>query len=298
MIGVRVRDEVAAASADGAAVALESTIFSNLGLPSPANREALDRVIAAVERHGAVPALTAVLDGEMRVGVDPSEHPRILGEARKVAARDIAVATAQNWEFGATTVSASLTLAHAVGLRVFATGGIGGVHRGWNTTADVSADLDTLARLPVITVSAGAKVFLDLPATLEYLETRSVPVLGWQTDTFPAFHSRSSGLPVPHRVDTATEVAAIAREHWALGGGGLLVVAPVPQPDEIPLSSISSSVDLALAAAAGEVGAAITPAVLAALADATDGQSVPTNLSLAENNADVAARIAVAMSQS
>ncbi len=292
---IETHPEVRDALDHGAVVALESTIFSNLGLPSPANRAALERVITAVRDNGAAPAVTAVLDGRMRVGIDEAEHSRILGEARKVAARDLSVAAAACWDFGATTVSASLALANAAGIRVFATGGIGGVHRGWTETPDVSADLDTMARLPVITVSAGAKVFLDLPATLEYLETRSVPVLGWQTDEFPAFHSRSSGLAVPHRVDTAAEVAAIASEHWALGGAGLLVVAPVPASDEIPLSSISGSVDLALAAAAGEVGAAITPAVLAALAEATDGQSVPTNLALAENNAAVAAKIAVAL---
>ncbi len=238
-----------------------------------------------------------MLDGVARVGVDPEDHARICGPARKAAARDLAVAIGQGWEYGATTVSAALMLAARDGIEVFATGGIGGVHRGWADTGDISADLGALAQHQVVTVSAGAKVFLDLSATLERLETDSVIVLGWQTDEFPAFHAVSSGLPLGHRVDSADEVARIARAHWALGGGGILVAAPVPAADAIDIVELEVAVDQALAEAAeqGVFGPATTPVILGALADATDGASVPTNLALAENNAAVAATIAVAL---
>src|SRR3954471_14569028 len=222
-------DDVARAVVDGRpVVALESTIFSNLGLPSPANAQALDRCLGAIRRGGAVPAVTAVLDGVARVGLYADEHPRILGAARKVAERDVPVAVAQGWEFGATTVSASVALAAASGISVFATGGIGGVHRGAETTGDISADLDALANHPVVTVSAGAKAFLDLPRTLEYLETAGVPVLGWRHDDFPAFYTRSSGLPVPHRVESAAEVAGVL-EHRTREHAGVLVTVPIPE---------------------------------------------------------------------
>lgn len=291
--------EVASAlEVGGPVVALESTIFSELGLPAPANTEALDRCVAAVRRGGAIPALTAVLDGVASLGLgDPQ---RICGPARKVAERDLAVAIAQRWPYGATTVSAAVTLAANAGVEVFATGGIGGVHRGWAETGDVSADLGALARHPVVTVSAGAKVFLDLAATLERLETDGVPVLGWQCDDFPAFNARSSGLPVPHRVESAAEVAAIARAHWALGGGGILVVAPVPEAAALEFAPLEEAVKRALASAAatGVSGNGVTPVVLAALSDATAGASIPANLALAENNARVAAQIASALAGS
>lgn len=276
---------------------MESTIFSHLGLPSPYNTEALERCVAAVRAAGAEPAITAVLDGVARVGIEPSEYERICGPARKVASRDLGVAIGQGWSYGATTVSASLRLAASAGIDVFATGGIGGVHRGWTGSADISADLGALAEHQVVTVSAGAKIFLDLAATLERMETDSVVVLGWQTDDFPAFHARSSRLPIPHRVDSADEVARIARAHWGLGGGGILVAAPVPAEDALDLEELERAVDeaLAVAAADGITGPATTPAVLAALADATDGRSIPTNLALAENNAAIAGAIAVAL---
>ena len=278
-------------------VALESTIFSHLGLPSPYNLEALDRCFDAIETGGATPLITAVLDGAARVGVDAEDHARICGPARKVAARDLGVAIGQGWEYGATTVSAALTLAAREGIEVFATGGIGGVHRGWPETGDISADLGALATHQVVTVSAGAKVFLDLPATLERLETDGVIVLGWRTDEFPAFHAVSSGLALTHRVESADEVARIARAHWSLGGGGILVAAPVPTEAAIDIVELELAVDQALseAEASGVTGPATTPVVLGALADATDGRSVPTNLALAEHNAAVAATIAVAL---
>jgi pseudouridylate synthase len=275
---------------------MESTIFSNLGLPAPANAEALRRCLSAVRLRGAVPAVTAVLDGVVRVGLDESEHERILGSARKAAERDVPIAVAQKWEFAATTVSASVAIAAAARIAVFATGGLGGVHRGAEVTGDVSADLDALANHHVVSVSAGAKAFLDLPRTLEYLETVGVPVLGWQHDWFPAFYTRSSGLAVPHRIETADEVAQVfanlTRPH-----SGVLVTVPIPEADELDAEHLGEVLDKALAdcAGAGITGAAITPFVLGRIAAATDGRSIPANLALAENNARVAADIAIAI---
>lgn len=277
-------------------VALESTIFSHLGLPSPHNADALERCTKILRDAGVVPAITAVLDGVIRLGLRDDEHERILGPARKMAERDLAVAVAQRWDVGATTVSASVAIAAAGGVDVFATGGIGGVHRGSEVTGDVSADLDALASHPVITVCAGAKAFLDLARTLEYLETYGVPVLGWQHDWFPAFYTRSSGLPIPHRVESAAEVAAIfsnrSRERT-----GVLVAAPIPESDQLDHKVLDGVVSDALRDCdrAGVDGAAVTPFVLGRIAEATAGQSIPANLALAENNASVAAQIAKAL---
>lgn len=292
--------EVADAVAGGRpVVALESTIFSNLGLPGPANAEALDRCLAAIRAGGAVPAVTAVLDGTARVGLEADEHARILGDARKAAERDLPVAIAQGWDFGATTVSASVALAAAAGISVFATGGIGGVHRGVELTGDVSADLDAIANHPVVTVCAGAKAFLDLARTLEYLETAGVPVLGWRHDDFPAFYTRSSGLPVPHRVETAAEVAAILA-NGTRDRSGVLVAVPIPEADELDSAHLETVLAGALShcESQGIRGAAVTPFVLGRIAEATEGRSVPANLALAENNASVAAEIALAISGS
>jgi len=300
VITPKLSHEVAAALASGdAVVALESTIFSNLGLPSPANSEALDRCLNAIRRGGAVPAVTAVLDGEVRLGLEADEHDRILGSARKAAERDVPVAVAQAWEFGATTVSASVAIAAAGGVRVFATGGLGGVHRGAELTGDVSADLDSLARHSIVAVSAGAKAFLDLPRTLEYLETAGVPVLGWQHDWFPAFYTRSSGLPVPHRVETAEEVARVSKSLTRVDSG-LLLTVPIPEADELDAAELDGVLEAALAEcdASGITGAAVTPYVLGRIGAATEGRSVPANLSLAENNAVVAAEVAVAIARS
>jgi len=289
--------EVAAALATGrAVVAMESTIFSNLGLPSPHNAEGLNRCIAAVRGAGAVPAVTAVIDGVARVGIAETDHERILGAARKVAERDLAVALGQSWSFGATTVSASVALAAAAGVSVFATGGIGGVHRGAEVTGDISADLDALAHHPVITVCAGAKAFLDLARTLEYLETVGVAVLGWQHDWLPAFYTRSSGLRVPHRVESAEEVAAVFGNR-SRPGSGILLCVPIPEVNELDATHIDDILATALAdcASSGITGAAITPFVLGRIGEATAGGSVPANLALAENNARVAADVAVAV---
>jgi pseudouridine-5'-phosphate glycosidase len=297
MLQPRLAEEVATALADGVAVvALESTIFSNLGLPSPANAEALARCTGAIRAQGAVPAVTAVLDGVARVGLDDTEHERILGPAHKAAERDLAVAVAQRWEFGATTVSASVALAASAGIEVFATGGIGGVHRGVELTGDISADLDALANHPVITVCAGAKAFLDLARTLEYLETVGVPVLGWRHDWFPAFYTRSSGLRAPHRVGSAAEVVATMR-HRSRPSTGVLVGVPIPESDELDPVELDAVLTRALddCHEAGIAGAEVTPFVLGRIAEATEGRSVPANLALAENNAGVAAEIAVAL---
>ena len=299
MLKLVLSPEVAAAVADHApVVALESTIFSNLGLASPFNADALSLCLAAVRAGGAVPAVTAILDGIARVGLAESEYERILGVARKVAERDLAVAVGQQWPFGATTVSASVSLAAAAGVCVFATGGIGGVHRGAETSGDISADLDALAHQPVITVCAGAKAFLDLPKTLEYLETVGVAVLGWQHDWFPAFYTRSSGMRLAHRVESGDEVAAIfaARSRSA---SGLLLTVPIPLDDELDGAMLDSVLDQALTdcVAAHVSGAAITPFVLGRIALATAGRSVPANLALAANNAGVAAQVAVAISR-
>ena len=300
MSDVHVSPEVADALAEGApVVALETTIFSNLGLPSPANHDALHRCLTAIRQNGATPALTAVLDGRARVGLAADEHERVLGAARKVASRDLAVAIAQRWEFGATTVSASLALAAAVGIEVFATGGIGGVHRNAHTTGDVSADLDALHRLPVVTTCAGAKAFLDLPRTLEHLESLGVAVLGWRCDEFPAFTTVTSGLPVPHRVESADEVAGIVRATRGLGQDhGILVTIPVPAAHAVTAEvlEVATTEALADAANAGVEGPAVTPFVLEHIARSTDGRSVPANLALAEQNAAVAATIAGALS--
>lgn len=297
MIEPTLSDEVASALADGRAiVALESTIFSHLGLPSPGNAEALERCTSAIRAGGAVPAVTAVIDGRARVGLAIDEHDRVLGPARKMAERDIGVAIAQAWPVGASTVSASVALAAAAGVRVFATGGIGGVHRGAETTGDISADLDALANHPVVTVSAGAKAFLDLPRTLEYLETAGVPVLGWHTDDFPAFYTRSAGVAVAHRVESAAEVAAVYANRTR-PNTGVLVAAPIPADDALDAAELDGVLTTALADCeqAGITGAAVTPFVLGRIAAATEGRSVPANLALAEHNAAVAAQIAVAV---
>ncbi|MDZ7677540.1 MAG: pseudouridine-5'-phosphate glycosidase [Acidimicrobiales bacterium] len=296
---LHIHDEVADALRDQQpVVALESTIFSHLGLPSPSNAEALDRCLAAVRQGGAVPSITAVLDGVARVGIEPDEHDRILGPARKVAARDLPVAVAQRWEVGASTVSAALALAARAGIAVFTTGGIGGVHRDAHITGDVSADLDALKSFPVVTVCAGAKAFLDLARTLEHLESLGVPVVGWRSDQFPAFTTRTSGLPVPHRADTPGEIAAMVDATRSIGAThGLLVTVPVPEADAIApeVLELATAEALADAAEAGVVGAAVTPFVLGRIASATDGASVAANLALAEHNAAVAAEIAGAI---
>ncbi len=296
---LRIAPEVEAALAAGRpVVALESTVFSRLGLPGPAGAEALHRSLEAVRAGGALPALTALLDGVARVGVDHTGFDAVLSADRKVGERDLPVAVAQRWPAAGTTVSASLALATAAGIEVFATGAIGGVHRDWARSGDESADLPALARHPVVTVCAGAKSFLDLGCTLERLETLGVPVIGLGTGEFPAFYSRSSGLSVPHRVDTAAEAAEVVAAARALGyRGGLLFAAPVPEADEVPLGEVEPIVAAALeeAAAVGVSGGAVTPFVLERVAAGTGGRSVAANVALVEDNARWAAALAGAL---
>ena len=297
----RVGEEVGAAlSGHRRVVALESTIFSRLGLPSPANRECFERCAAAVRDGGAVPALTAVIDGVAVVGVEAADLDRVLAGANKVAARDLAHAVSGGLDVGVTTVSAALTLAARAGIEVFATGGIGGVHRGVEASGDVSGDLVALSRHPVVTVSSGAKAFLDLARTLEYLESLGVPVVGWRTDRFPAFYVRDSGLEVPTVVDDGDEVAAMLRGAAAVGHRcGLLVVNPIGESAELDPEQIKDALDsaLALIEQRGLRGPEVTPVLLDAIAAATDGLSVNANLALAQGNARVAAEIAAALAR-
>ena len=291
---IRTSEAVGDALAHGRpVVALESTIFSNLGLPAPANAEALRSCQEVLRAAGVEPAVTAVLDGIARVGIEPAEEERVLRATRKLAERDLAVALAQGVEAGVTTVSATVALAHAAGIGVFATGGIGGVHRGVESSWDISADLDALANHPVITVCAGAKAFLDLPKTLEYLETAGVPVLGWQHDWFPAFYSRSSGLPIPHRVQSAGEAVGVLRNRLRPDTGVLLTV-PIPEDYELDAAQLQAKLESALGAAEAEgvTGAAVTPFILGRIEQETAGQSIPANVALAVNNARVAALVA------
>ncbi|HEY4418934.1 MAG TPA: pseudouridine-5'-phosphate glycosidase, partial [Pseudonocardia sp.] len=226
--------EVADAVAGGRpVVALESTLLAH-GLPSPQNRDAADDLEAAVRRHGAVPATVAVLDGVPRVGLSAAELDRVCGGGLvKLSVRDLGVAVGLRRD-GATTVAATTALAHAVGVPLFATGGLGGVHRGARDSWDVSADLAALAGTGVLVVCSGVKSILDVPATLEVLETASVPVLGYRTDAFPGFYRRDSGHPVPWRVDTPADAAAVWRAHRALGSpSGMVLAQPVPLGDEL-----------------------------------------------------------------
>lgn len=296
---IRTSEAVGDALAHGRpVVALESTIFSNLGLPAPANAEALRSCQEVLRAAGVEPAVTAVLDGIARVGIEPAEEERVLRATRKLAERDLAVALAQGLEAGVTTVSATVALAHAAGIGVFATGGIGGVHRGVESSWDISADLDALANHPVITVCAGAKAFLDLPKTLEYLETAGVPVLGWQHDWFPAFYSRSSGLPIPHRVQSAGEVVGVLRNRLRPDTGVLLTV-PIPEDYELDAAQLQAKLESALGAAEAEgvTGAAVTPFILGRIEQETAGQSIPANVALAVNNARVAALVATELAR-
>ena len=298
---LRVGHETAGALASGRpVVALESTIFSELGLPEPANRECFERVQAAVRTVGAVPALCGVLDGRAVVGADQDQAERLFGGSTKLGARDLGPAVADGLDVGVTTVSATVTLAAVAGVEVFATGGIGGVHRGADRSGDVSADLEAMARHRVLVVSSGVKAFLDVPLTFERLETLGVAVLGWRTDRFPAFYVRDGGPELTTVANNNQEVAAAFRAAGALGHpAGMLVVNPIPAWAELDAAGVSEAVEAAEAAARrdGVSGGDVTPAILTAVAAATGGAAVPANIALAESNAAVAAEIAVALAQ-
>ena len=297
MTTLRVLPHIADAIRRGApVVALETSVLSQ-GLPIPHNADAARQMVAAVEREGAIAAMTAVAGGHATLGLTSEELARFLARegVRKVSARDLAACIVQEAD-GATTVAASLALAHAGGIAVFATGGIGGVHRG--APFDESADLQALAHTPVITVCAGAKSILDLPATLERLETLGVPVVGYRTSELPGFFTVGTGLRVPQRADTPEEIARIARTHWALGQrSAILVVQPPPAHAALVRAMVDGAVAGAVheADATGVSGAALTPFLLGAVLAATDGASLPANLALLESNASLAARIAVAL---
>jgi pseudouridylate synthase len=299
-------------------LALESTVIAH-GLPYPQNLEAARELEAVARAHGVEPRTIAIIGGEIKLGLNDAELQH-LAQARdvlKLARRDIALAIAQKRD-GATTVSATMWLAHRAGIRVFATGGIGGVHRpvvsrqstvdsqtflatdDWRPATDISADLPELAQTPVAVVCAGAKAILDLPATLEWLETHGVPVLGYQTDEFPAFYSRSSGLRVQARVDSAEDAARIVKTYWDLGfKSGVLVCVPIPHEFETPREVIEPYIERAVREAEEQkiVGNAVTPFLLKRIAELTEGSSVRTNIALLKNNVAVAAEIARALAR-
>ncbi|MFN3642268.1 MAG: pseudouridine-5'-phosphate glycosidase [Gemmobacter sp.] len=290
---------VAAARAAGRpVVALESTIITH-GMPWPANVETARAVEAEVRAGGAEPATIAVMDGAIRIGLTAGELDR-LGQAagvRKLSRADLAWCIACGGT-GATTVAATMICAHLAGIAVFATGGIGGVHRGAETTWDVSADLHELARTPVTVVAAGAKAILDLPKTLEVLETLGVPVIAYRQDDFPAFWSRSSGLRAPLRADSADAIAAGHAMRARLGlPGGQLVANPIPPEAEIPRAEIVPAIEAALhdAAAAGVAAKDVTPFLLARLNAITAGRSLAANIALVRANARLGAAIAAAL---
>lgn len=279
-------------------VALESSLIAQ-GLPSPHNLEAAAGAERAVRDEGAMPATVAIADGRVVVGADHDLMTRLAagGDVRKVSAADIAPVLAAGL-LGATTVSATLRLAALAGVRVFATGGIGGVHPGAATSFDVSADLDELAVTPMIVVCSGAKSLLDLPATLEALESRRVPVVGLGTSDLPAFYAPSSGLRLAHRVDNPVEAASVGAVHLAIAGSGaMLFVQPPPQDLALDPQELDGLIALATEEArrAGASGGAVTPWVLGRLAVLTGGRTVATNIGLIINNARSAARIAVAL---
>jgi pseudouridine-5'-phosphate glycosidase len=281
-------------------VALESTVIAH-GLPFPHNLELARAMEQEVRAIGATPATIGVIEGVPTVGMDDAAIERF-AQARdvlKLSRRDIAHAVALRRN-GATTVAATMALAAMAGVEVFATGGIGGVHRGARDTWDVSGDLTELARTPVLVVCAGAKSILDLPATLEYLETVGVPVIGLATDTLPAFYSRSSGLPVSVRVETPADAAAVWRAHRALGGAGALLAVPPPVETALEPGEIDGAIERALERmqAAGVRGQAVTPFLLSAVAEETQGESMRANIALLRQNARVAAQVALALAGS
>ncbi|MDI6637346.1 MAG: pseudouridine-5'-phosphate glycosidase [Bacillota bacterium] len=295
-----VKEEVAESIARGQpVVAFESTVLTH-GLPYPRSRDLALDVERIVRLRGCVPATIGIIDGVIHVGMTEEQIDRLAGDktACKAAAFDIPMVVASEQSAG-TTVSGTLAIAERAGICVFATGGIGGVHRGFAELHDVSHDIESLARSRVVTVSAGAKAILDLPKTLECLETAGVCVVGYQTRTFPAFYHRDSDLALNHTVETAEEVARafIVRRDLGLPGG-LLVAVPVPLESELPRAIVDSAIDQALAEANGRgiCGKQLTPFLLARLAEITGGRSVETNLALLKNNARVGAEIAVAIS--
>jgi pseudouridine-5'-phosphate glycosidase len=297
VIDIQYSPEVAEARAEGRPlVALESTIITH-GMPFPQNVETARRVEAEIRAHGAVPATIAVLEGRLHVGLTDDQLDR-LGQARDVAKlsrADFAACLARGGD-GATTVAATMIAARLAGIEVFATGGIGGVHRGAEDSSDISADLHELAKTPVTVVAAGAKAILDLPKTFEVLETLGVPVIAYGQDMLPAFWSATSDMPAPLRMDSAAAIAAAARMRAAMGlDGGQLVANPIPAEAEIPAEELRPVIEQALAEAEaqGIAAKAVTPFLLGRIFELTGGRSLESNIALVLNNARLGAAIAV-----
>ena len=292
-----INPEVAEALAAGKpVVALESTIISH-GMPYPQNVETALKVEQIIRENGAVPATIAVIGGRLKAGLS-AEEIEYFGKKglniAKASRRDLAVLCARG-EDGATTVTTTMIIAHMAGIKIFATGGIGGVHRGAETTMDISADLEELGQTPVMVVCAGAKSILDLGLTLEYLETKGVPVIGYGTEELPAFYTRQSGFKVDYRIDTTEELAKAFKTQNDLGfKGGMLVTNPIPEEYAMPLDTINAAIDQAIGEceAKGIHGKETTPFLLARVAELTGGNSLASNIQLVYNNAKVAAQTA------
>jgi pseudouridine-5'-phosphate glycosidase len=281
-------------------VALESTIITH-GMPYPQNLETALAVEDVVRRHGATPATIAILNGRLMVGLARAELEALAragADAAKASRRDVAVLIAEGGTAG-TTVATTMQIAALAGIPVFATGGIGGVHRGASESFDISADLTELARTPVAVVCAGAKSILDIPKTLEVLETNGVPVIGYRTDVFPAFFARESGCPVDHRLDTPQAIAEVMIVQRALGTGGMLIANPIPEADALDGAAIEARIAGAVeeANAKGVSRKALTPFLLQRLFELTGGRSLAANIALVKNNAALAAEIAVALAR-
>jgi pseudouridine-5'-phosphate glycosidase len=289
----------AALSRNDPVVALESTVIAH-GLPYPQNVELAHAMEAEVRALGAIPATIGVVAGVPTVGMDAAAIERFAqsNKVLKLSRRDIAYAVATQRD-GATTVAATMALAALAGVQIFATGGIGGVHRGARDSWDISGDLTELARTPVLVVCAGAKSILDLPATLEYLETVGVPIMGLATSEFPAFYCRESGLPISARVETPHEAALVWKAHRALNGAGALLAVPPPAETALDPHVVEAAIERALQrmSAAGIRGQAVTPFLLSAMAEETSGESMHANIALLRQNARVAAQVAVALAQ-
>ena len=296
---LRISEDVAKGLKRKAAiVALESTIISH-GMPYPQNVETARALERIIREHGAIPATIAVMGGRIRVGLDDTQLDYLASgkEIRKISSADLAHAVACEIE-GATTVAATMICAHLAGIAVFATGGIGGVHRGAQTTMDVSADLTELSRTPVTVVCGGAKALLDIPKTLEALETLGIPVVCYGTDQFPAFWSRTSGLDAPLRLDSVDEIARLVRTQRRLGlPGGTLVANPVPADAAIPYDEMASHIESAMVEAgrAGVRGKSMTPVLLEHIGARTGGRSLEANIELVKSNARLASRLALAL---
>lgn len=277
-------------------VALESTIITH-GMPYPQNLEMAKNVEAEVKKQGAVPATVAIMDGKFRVGVEGEDLERLAVEGHKAAKasrRDVA-ALLGSGELAGTTVATTMMAAHWAGIKVFATGGIGGVHRGAESTFDISADLEELSKTPVAVVCAGAKSILDIAKTLEVLETKGVPVIGYGTDEFPAFWARTSGYKVDRGYDTPVDIARLLNLQFSLGLGGVLIANPIPEAAALDAEEIEAQIGKAVAEATkkGIGGKALTPFLLQRIFELTKGKSLKANIALVENNARVAAQIAV-----